>query len=387
MKKIKNNDLKTGHYFFTGKFYFMLKSVKFCSIVYIVLKITFFQGEHTMYRKILSLILCGLLLTFVGCNKSQNVDNSNNDESKPQVAKVYINPLTGEQGEQFKDSAQKRPVAIMVNNISIAQKVQTGLAKADIVYETEVEGGITRLMAVFQDISKVEKIGTVRSARYAYVDLSMGHNAVYVHHGQDPVYCKPHLKDTQTLILGTNNAGVRIRNGLSSEHTLYGYGEKIWNVLVDRGYDLELKDAKNWQNFADAKTSVKFENIATTINVPFSSAYKSVFKYDTESGKYIRFFKDVERKDYNTGESEYFKNIFVLVTKIVDYPDGKHRKIDLTQGHGYYCVNGTYVPIKWVKGAASDSFVFTNTDGTPLTVSQGNSWVCIKGDVLKATFE
>ena len=80
----------------------------------------------------------------------------------------------------------------MINNISVAQSVQTGLSKADIVYETEVEGGITRLLAVFQDITAAEKIGTIRSARYPYVDLAMGHNAIYVHCGQDGTYCEPH---------------------------------------------------------------------------------------------------------------------------------------------------------------------------------------------------
>lgn len=73
----------------------------------------------------------------------------------------------------------------MINNISTAQPVQTGLNKADIIYETEVEGGITRLMAVFQDITTAEKIGTIRSARYPYVDLAMGHNAIFIHCGQD----------------------------------------------------------------------------------------------------------------------------------------------------------------------------------------------------------
>ena len=345
-----------------------------------------------MYRKILALAVVALMVCFAGCGKKDTGSETSVDlptqaevKNEPKT-EYYTNPLTGVE-ELTKEKSLDRPVAIMVNNISVAQKVQTGLSKADIVYETEVEGGITRLLAVFQDISKVEKIGTVRSARYAYIDLAMGHNAIYIHHGQDPTYAAPHLKDTQTMALSESNAGYRAKNGLASEHTLYGYGNKIWDYLTKNKYNTKLTKATNWQNFADKDTQITYTNTANTVDVKFSNSYESVFKYDTEKGKYVRFFKTTERKDYFTNESEYFKNVFVLQTSITDYPDGYHRKIDLTSGSGYYCVNGTYTPIKWSKGNSSSSFVFTNEDGTPLTVNQGNSWVCIMGKSFAPSFQ
>lgn len=345
-----------------------------------------------MYRKILALAVVALMVCFAGCGKKDtgsetSVDLPTQAEVKNEPkAEYYANPLTGVE-ELTKEKSLDRPVAIMVNNISVAQKVQTGLSKADIVYETEVEGGITRLLAVFQDISKVEKIGTVRSARYAYIDLAMGHNAIYIHHGQDPNYAAPHLKDTQTMALSESNAGYRAKNGLASEHTLYGYGNKIWDYLTKNKYNTKLTKATNWQNFADKDTQITYTNTANTVDVKFSNSYESVFKYDTEKGKYVRFFKTTERKDYFTNESEYFKNVFVLQTSITDYPIKKYRKIDLSSGSGYYCVNGTYTPIKWSKGNSSSSFVFTNEDGSPLTVNQGNSWVCIMGKNFAPSFQ
>lgn len=339
-----------------------------------------------MYRKILAIMMCVALFCLAGC-KSKDT-SSQLDTNKPQEEKVYINNLTGEENITDKKTYSKRPVAVMINNISVAQPVQTGLCEADIIYETEVEGGITRLLAVYKDISKVEKMGTVRSARYPYIDLAMGHGAVYVHHGQDPVYAKPHLKDTQTLALSENNAGVREKNGLASEHTLYGYGKRIWKWLEKEEYDLKLKKVENWQKFAAADKEVSFEDaLAETVTVKFSGSYISVFKYDTESKKYIRYFKDTERKDCVSGKSEYFKNIFVLSTPIYYYPDGKHKKVELTKGDGYYCVNGTYTPIKWEKGDSSDSFKFTLEDGTPLEVNRGNSWVCIHSKSFDPKFE
>lgn len=333
-----------------------------------------------MFKKILAILMCMVFVFAVGCGKAEDEPVSNNEssQSEPEVIEpvFYMNPLTGIKDIEQQEVANRRPVAIMVNNLNIAQKVQCGLDKADIVYETEVEGGITRLLAVYQDITKCEKIGTVRSARYAYVDLAMGHNAIYVHHGQDNTYCAPHLRDTDHFVLGTKNGGARIKNGLALEHTLYGYGSQLWQNLAKRGKTVN-SSVNNWQSFADEETKISFTNIANTISVPFSNSYKTVFKYDAASGKYTRYFKDTLRTDYASGATENFKNVFVLLTSITNYPDGYHRKIDLTSGNGFYCVNGTYIPIKWSKGSASSSFVFTNIDGSPLTVNTGNSWVCI----------
>lgn len=69
--------------------------------------------------------------------------------------------------------------------------------------------------------------------------------------------------------------------------------------------------------------------------------------------------------------------MFVLLTDITDYPDGEHRKVALNSGKGYYITNGTYTEISWSKGNASSSFKFTDADGSALTVSAGDSWVCI----------
>ena len=79
--------------------------------------------------------------------------------------------------------------------------------------------------------------------------------------------------------------------------------------------------------------------------------------------------------------------MFVLLTDITDYPDGYHRKVALQSGEGWYCVNGSYMPILWSKGAASDSFKFTDLEGNTLKVNQGNSWVCIAKKGINVTFE
>ena len=116
---------------------------------------------------VLSLIAAGLYLT---CGrKSLPEKNPQTDkqvqtkqqENKPQATK---NPYEGMvkselTGKYVKPSvAKKRPYAIMINNIEYAFRNQKGTSKADIIYEALAEGGITRMMAVYEDVSKVKKL-------------------------------------------------------------------------------------------------------------------------------------------------------------------------------------------------------------------------------------
>ena len=62
---------------------------------------------------------------------------------------------------------------------------QAGLQDAYVVYELMVEGGITRMMALFKDIDS-DKIGSIRSARMQYLDYALENNAIYIHAGGAP---------------------------------------------------------------------------------------------------------------------------------------------------------------------------------------------------------
>ena len=348
-----------------------------------------------MFKKITVLFLCLVLVcSLAGCAfplKPGDVDADSDmsileEEPVPDDVPILTNPLTGIK-DLSRNNKDNRPVAVMVNNITQAQAVQTGLPFADIVYETEVEGGVTRLMAVFKDFASAKQIGSVRSARYPYVDLALGHNAIYVHCGQDPTYCAPHLKDIDDMSVDTNSPGaMRIKNGLASEHTLYVFGDELWPAITSKFKSTE--DNVLWQNFADEDETVTLSGgAADRVEIPFP-ILKTVFEYDKEGGLYTRYSRGNVLKDYVTKEAVTVKNVFVLLTSITDYPDGKHRKVDLTGGNGFYVTNGTVMPIKWQKGDAKSSLKFTDENGKDIKVSAGKSWVCIANkSTCKPKFE
>ena len=126
---------------------------------------------------LLSLVLTAGLLSACGKGDSPAASSSMPDEPsvsviapveepepepEPEPVLPYTNPLTGE-GSAV-DLAGARPVAIMLNNLKKALP-QLGVSQADLIYELPAEGGITRMMAVFQSVEGVGDLGSVRSAR------------------------------------------------------------------------------------------------------------------------------------------------------------------------------------------------------------------------------
>lgn len=328
-----------------------------------------------MFKKITAIGLMLLILMSAACAKKPEeppAEEPKDEVQEPVKPASSLNPLTGLY--EYEDILNVRPMAVMINNDVRAQNAQAGLPEADIIYETEIEGGETRLMAVFQDAQKVENIGTIRSSRYAYIDLAMGHNAMYIHRGCDEVYAGPHLKDLDHIDIHEGNYGYRLKNGLALEHTLYTKGEKIWEGVSSK-FNTTLEDVQPWQNFAKDPVTLTGGS-ANKATVAFSGNFKSIFVYDEQTGLYERNFKSKIPTEYFTKESTKVKNVIVCLTNIKDYPDGIHRNIPLEGGDGYYITNGTFRAIKWTKGSSTSPLKFTYEDGSTFEMNPGNTWVC-----------
>ena len=280
----------------------------------------------------------------------------------------------------------------MINNIRVAQPVQTGVQKADIIYETEVEGGITRLLAVFKNISAVGQIGTVRSARVPYIDLALGHDAIYVHCGIDPTYATPYVTQTGVNNFNINSNpwaayGFREPNGLSSEHTMYTTSDKLKEGFAALKFRTTTDKNTPWCSFNKPdESTVPTGGLVEKLTVKFSNTATSVFTYNAETKLFTKNSANQKNADYKTGETYDIKNVFVLSTSITNYPDNKHRKVALNGGAGWYASEGGYTEIIWKKAGSKQPIQFFNTDGTPLKVNAGKSWVCIQNANFTPTF-
>lgn len=142
-------------------------------------------------------------------------------------------PLTGlpQTGAQ---QATRVALAVKIDNIAPARP-QAGLNNADVVVEELVEGGLTRLMAIFQ-CQKAALVGPIRSARISDADLlALLHGSVLGYSGANPKDMPPIRAHSGAALVAYDNQpqyfhldGARPapHNVFSSTATLLGAGLK-----------------------------------------------------------------------------------------------------------------------------------------------------------------
>ena len=82
------------------------------------------------------------------------------DDEEPPAEGMVRSKLTNEWVDG--SLADKRPIAVMIPN-EISAVPHYGISNADVLYECNVEGDMTRLMGIFGDWENMEKIGNVRN--------------------------------------------------------------------------------------------------------------------------------------------------------------------------------------------------------------------------------
>ncbi len=341
-------------------------------------------------KRLTSLVAAGaMLFTLCACSAHSNPSSSPTPEStataeSTPAPSLYTNPLTGEPTDS--DLSGQKPVTVVLNNIRAAMP-QQGNSTADIIYEAVAEGGITRMLAVYQDPADLTTIGSVRSARDCFLDLALGHDGVFVHAGGSHYVYDTLAQlgvDDVDGVKGTNASGIFYRDPdrtpgvtYALEHTMMADGETLVKNLTangilgphSQGYQYEM-------NFTADGTPADGEN-ANTVTVSFSSYKTTTFRYDSAKKVYLVEQYDEPFIDGNDNTQISTTNLLVLKTDYSFMDDGYYSDVKLTSGSGYFACGGKMIPITWEKGNHYDQLRYYTADGKPLTLGVGKSFVCI----------
>lgn len=295
-----------------------------------------------------------------------------------ELAAMPKNPLTGEPGYP-ENALDRRPVAVMVNNLNAALP-HRGLSQADILYEVAVEGGITRMLAVFADISSIPSVGPVRSARHYYTDFLVPYNALYVHFGgSNPgkaAIQNRGVDNIDGLIYGATaftKDNWRAQNR-GVEHSYFIDGAAIQSVAEQRGYSL---NGETSAPFAISQNKVELPQKANSVYVKFSGYTNSEFTWNPDAGLYEKKRNGEPHIDENNSQVLQFANVLVLSTSITSYDGGDLREVALGSGDGWFFTGGGYEEINWKKGGYQNQFTFTAKDGSPITGNAGPTFIAI----------
>ena len=111
-----------------------------------------------------------------------------------------VAPLTGLSGN-FGDRLEKPALVVKIDNDNRKARPQVGINEADVVYEERVEGGVTRLLAVFHSTDSVP-VGPVRSARTSDIAIfSALSHPYFAWSGANPTFAQ-RIRDSDAFDIG-----------------------------------------------------------------------------------------------------------------------------------------------------------------------------------------
>jgi hypothetical protein len=344
-------------------------------------------GGFIQMKKILkamrniAILFIGSQFILSGCAKKENSSKESSKsqtQTEEQTINPNLNPLTGLPIGSRDPNA--RPIAIMINNIDRAQPL-LGVSNAEIIYECPVEGGITRLMAVYKDPTDIPKIGSLRSARPYYVNLARGHDAIYIHAGgssdADNMLNNGVLDHFNLAVYGDMAWRDEARkNNLGYEHSLVTSGKKLIEGIKKNNVRLKVDKNKTGPLFNE-DSPVLNGSAAENLIAPFSTYKSTDFTYDPSKKTYLISQFNKPQMDGQANVQNSKENIIILRVKISDINKSSLKSIELTgQGEGQYMSRGKIMDIKWEKTSDDAPLKYTTTDGKPLALLPGQFYVC-----------
>ncbi|MFA6391750.1 MAG: DUF3048 domain-containing protein [Patescibacteria group bacterium] len=287
------------------------------------------------------------------------------------------------------ENASLLPVGVMIENLP-SVRPQSGLSRAQIVYEALVEGFSTRFLVIFDPKEMPDKIGPVRSARPYYLEWISEYDGLYTHAGGSPEALGAiqglGLKDLDALRKGQY---FWRDNTESAPHNLFTSGELLSFALRDM--ELESETAKfDLGTYSDDPDLNNRPEDAKKVIIRFSGFnYEVEYQYDRDSDEYLRFNAGVEHKDRNNDQQIRAKNVIVVeIPPVVSIGEKGRLTFDI-QGEGRALVarHGEVIEGTWKKPDRTTKTRYYDATGEEIDLGRGSTWVHIIPSTQEYTYE
>ena len=349
-----------------------------------------------------------------------------------QKTKINVNlpkteecPINGEKYTKVESDTwnTRRPIAMMIEN-HVDARPESGLSRADVVYEAVAEGGITRYVSIFYCGAAAEDVqaAPLRSARVYFINLAAGYGTdpIFLHQGEANNICsdcpggvKPSSQINSTVnaltlfdklgwqggsqgnnLDGGYNIGFPIveRNQyrLSStpaawEHSVVADLDLVWAEAGKRGFNYKDANGVPWTQgfrkwlFQDGKAAAS--PVAPDIKFNFWDSmpgYDVEWKYDSTTNSYNRFNAGVAHVDWEFDKPQLnAKNVDIMFATEKGPLDSEHHMFYQVIGTGKALVfqNGQVIQGTWKKASPLDREVFYDTNGKEVSMVRGQTWI------------
>lgn len=319
-----------------------------------------------IFLSLIALLSVGIVAVSV-LGISDHVSITNPFREKPSV-----NSLSGIEGTDG-------PVLVVKIDDTTFARPQTGLELADIVYIEQVEGGLTRLAAVFsREIPPL--IGPVRSARITDIDLLSHYGYVAFAYSGAQSRLRPVLAAANVKDIGAERLGADVYFNDPNRTTPYAMmlrAQEVMASLKNSRIPIAQSRSMGW-NFGEApKSGTAISHVR--MNWPAAS-YDA--DWSDDSGRWLLSNNGI--KNFSTSGVQLSASTLVIQKVLVtpsEYRDKVGGVTPLSQvigsGNGYILRDGQYFPARWIRESADSGTRWIDSAGDEILFSPGPVWIAL----------
>lgn len=297
-----------------------------------------------------------------------------------------INPLNGLPYPN-EEARNRRNLILKISNFPEVVRPQHGLSAADLIFEYEAEGGVTRFAAIYRSQAP-ERAGSVRSARLVDIELVTAYQALLAYSGSND-WIREYILESDwrwralSPQIGNNcPAFCRIReDNRAFEHTLFANVQAIW----DEAERLQVNQGLIAWGMTFSETPLPSDQTANDIFIDwFSPRANTRWQYNPADNLYYRWDSGLPHIDAATDEQLTADNVILLEAWHVDRPDVYESEIGgialehLVWGRGRAWIfrDGLWYEGQWLRNQERGGFQFRFPDSdVHIPLKPGQTWI------------
>ncbi len=317
------------------------------------------------------------MVAAVACTAAQSFEVARVQKADVKVlpgSEGFRHPLTGIVSRTPQEWQNRPVLGIKVGN-SGEERPQSGLDRADVIYEEIVEGGVTRFLALFST-NQVPRVGPVRSVRTVDHKIMRPLGGLFAYSGGVPPVVSELQETPGVTDVGADRASSAYHRDPSRNmpYNLYTSTDELWEGRLGEPpqpqFDF-LSTSDDPSAGGEVANDVKFAFAGNSSQVQFV--------YDKASGRYQRLMGDSPHMlEGNGGGIQLaFRNVVVQMVNTAE--GGTMDRAGLISQDIHLIGDGPVVVFRggrafrgrWERSSVTERTHFVGADGKPLRLAPG----------------
>jgi hypothetical protein len=324
--------------------------------------------------------LAALALLATACAQTKGGALPRIDTTAPSTtttAPPAVGPLTGL--SLFNPAVATRPAVMIKIGDDPKARPQSGLDKADVIYEERVEGNTVRFLAVFQS-EDAKSVGPIRSVRSTDAGVVGAIGGVFVYSGGIPVFDGLARRQGVTVISEERQPDAfHLRPDRQRPYKTYASSAELRALAPSA-----TKPPALFPFLAPSEAFVPpaAATPASRATVSFGPGTVARWDWDASAAKWKRSINGLAQRT-DSGVQLGFTNVILQTVPYRGTPyrdqsgSGVDEAVTIGAGDAVLLTRGQRIPLRWSKTGDKAVTVFTDTAGRTLRLPAGQTWIAL----------